>query len=376
MLGVYICRKCGLVQLKNPAKLKQQLKEQGSSSLSCPKCRGNVVEADVSYADYTGLSEAERADIVERCREKGKITKILITGAGGQLGHSLNRVLAQQQKQEKQYEIYNTGRSAREVSAEDKTDAYPIAALDITSEEAVKEMIKEKRPDLVINCAAHTGVDLCETEEEAAYAMNALGPKYLAEAAKEAGAVFIQVSTDYVFPGDKEGAYLEEDKTGPQSAYGRTKLAGEELVTAVGGKYFIVRTAWLYGNGKNFVRTMLRLSKDHDRITVVDDQKGTPTSADELARAILFLAGRTEYGIYHATCEGEVTWYGFARKIFEYAGKAVEVIPVTSEEYKTPAKRPKNSVLENRKLNALSDFRMKHWEEALQEYLQTELQEK
>jgi dTDP-4-dehydrorhamnose reductase len=212
-------------------------------------------------------------------------------------------------------------------------------------------------------------VDLCETQEEAAYAMNSLGPKYLAEAAKKADAVFVQVSTDYVFSGKKEGAYLEDDETDPQSVYGKTKLAGEEFTKAAGGRYFIVRTAWLYGEGKNFVRTMLNLAKDHNRLTVVNDQTGTPTSTDELARAILFLADRKEYGIYHATCEGSVTWYGFAKKIFEYAGKEIEVVPVTSEEYKTAAERPKNSVLENRKLNALSGFRMKDWQSALKEYL-------
>lgn len=375
MLSVYICRKCGLVQLKNPAKLKQQLKEQGDDSLTCPKCQGTIVQADISYAKYSELSEDEREEVIKRHLEKNCAKKILITGANGQLGHSLNKILAQQQEAGKQYEVYNTSRSAREVLAGDKSGAYPVEALDITSEEAVKAKLQAIRPDLVINCAAHTGVDLCETEEEAAYAMNALGPKYLAEAAKAVDAVFVQVSTDYVFPGDKEGAYLEEDATGPQSAYGRTKLAGEKLVEAVGGKYFIVRTAWLYGEGKNFVRTMLKLSEDHDRLTVVNDQKGTPTSTDELARAILFLVERTEYGIYHATCEGEVTWYGFAKKIFEYAGKTIEVLPVTSEEYRTKAKRPKNSVLENRKLNALSDFRMKHWEEALREYLKTEKKE-
>lgn len=369
MLGVFICKKCGLVQLKNPAKLKQQLKEQGSDHLLCPKCNGEVTEADVSYADYVKFSEEEREVLIERYRQTDKIKKIFITGAGGQLGHALNKLLAQQQKQGKLYEVYNTSRMARKVSLEDDADAYPADALDITSEQAVKAMIEEKKPDIIINCAAFTSVDLCETQEEAAYAMNALGPKYLAEAAKAVDAVLIHVSTDYVFSGEKESAYLEEDETSPQSAYGRTKLAGEQFVAAVGGKYFIVRTAWLYGEGKNFVRTMLKLSKERDCLTVVDDQTGTPTSADELAKAILFLSEQAQYGIYHATCEGEATWYEFAKKIFAYAGQQVKVVPVTSEEYKTPAKRPKHSVLENRKLNALSDFRMKSWEDALKEYI-------
>lgn len=375
MLGVYICRKCGLIQLKNPAKLKHQMKKDGQV-LECPKCGGCVTEADISYADYSGLSEEERERLAEKYTEKeqtvDKVKKILITGAGGQLGYALNKILRQKREQGEKYEVYNTSRTARTVSVQGADGGqYSISALDITSEEDVKKTVEKIRPDLLINCAAHTGVDLCETEQEAAYAMNALGPKYLAEAARAVDAVFVQVSTDYVFPGNKDGAYLEDDETGPQSVYGRTKLAGEEFVKNTGGKYFIVRTAWLYGHGKNFVRTMLRLAEDHDRLTVVSDQKGTPTSADELARAILFLADKTEYGIYHATCEGEVTWYGFAKKIFEYAGRKVEVQPVTSEEYKTAAKRPENSVLENRKLNALSDFRMKDWEAALKDYLET-----
>lgn len=379
MLGVYICRKCGLIQLKNPAKLKHQMKKDGKV-LECPKCGGCVTEADISYADYSMLSEKERGRLAEKYVEKDQeakeVKKILITGAGGQLGYALNKILRQKQERGEKYKVYNTGRSARTLSIQSAgrdEGQYPISVLDITLEEDVKKMVEKLRPDLIINCAAHTGVDLCETDQDNAYAMNALGPKYLAEAARGVDAVFMQVSTDYVFPGNKDSAYLEDDETGPQSVYGRTKLAGEEFVRNVGGKYFIVRTAWLYGHGKNFVRTMLRLAEDHNRLTVVNDQKGTPTSADELARAILFLADRTEYGIYHATCEGEVTWYGFAKKIFEYAGRQVEVLPVTSEEYKTVAKRPGNSVLENRKLNALSDFRMKGWEAALKEYLETEL---
>lgn len=367
MLGVYICTSCGLVQLKNPAKLKQQLKETGCG-LSCPKCGGSVTEAEISYTDYSELSEEERKKLTEQYQKKKeaddlkKAKKILITGANGQLGHALNKMLKQQQAIGKKYEIYNTSRSKG-------SENYPVSVLDITSEEEVKKVIEEFCPDLVINCAAHTGVDLCEEQEEAAYAMNALGPKYLAEAAKQVNAVFVHISTDYVFPGTKEGAYLEEDQTGPESVYGRTKLAGEDFVRQIGGNYFIVRTAWLYGDGKNFVKTMLRLSKDHRRLTVVNDQKGTPTSADELARAILFLSEQTEYGTYHATCEGQTTWYLFAKKIFEYSGMEIELVPVSSEEYQSKAKRPKNSVLENRKLNALSDFRMKDWESALKEYL-------
>lgn len=364
MLGVYICKGCGLVQLKNPAKLKQQLKETGGK-LSCPKCNYNVVEADISYTEYSELSEEKRKELAKKYTQKTdreKIKRVLITGANGQLGHALNKLFQQLQDQGQSYQIYNTSRSIG-------LGEYPLSVLDITVEEQVKKAVEEICPDLIINCAAHTGVDLCEQEEKAAYAMNALGPKYLASAAKNVNAVLIHISTDYVFSGDKESAYLEEDKTEPKSVYGKTKLAGEEFVKQVGGKYFIVRTAWLYGDGKNFVKTMLRLSKEQKQLRVVNDQRGTPTSADELAKAILFLSERTEYGIYHATCEGETTWYLFAKKIFEYAGIDIETIPVSSEEYQVKAERPKNSVLENKKLNNLSDFRMKDWESALREYL-------
>ncbi len=358
MLGVYICKSCGLFQLKNPAKLKQQLKEMGVDHPDCPKCQGCVVGVDVSYAQYSQMSEEERRDLAERYVTDRKEKKILITGANGQLGHALNKLL----REKGGCRIFNTSRSAGK-------GEYPVEILDITSEEAVRQTVREICPDLIINCAAHTGVDQCELEKEAAYAMNALGPKYLAEAAKEAGAVFVQISTDYVFRGDKEGAYVEEDEADPQTVYGSTKLAGENFTREAGGKYFIVRVSWLYGEGKNFVRTMLKLSETHKSLTVVNDQHGTPTSADELARAVLFLAERTEYGTYHASCEGETSWYLFAKKIFEYTGKQVEVLPVSSQEYKTVAKRPKNSVLENKKLNALSDFRMKDWQSALEEYL-------
>jgi len=357
MLSVYVCRECGLVQLKNPAKLKQYMNAEKSEKLSCPKCGGLVEKADISYAEYAQLSEDERKGVL--VRSVG--TKILVTGANGQLGISVNKMITQQNADGAAFQVINTSRSAGSISG------TPVQMLDITSEHDVKALIQQIRPQIIINCAAYTAVDQCESEEELAYAMNALGPKYLAEAAKEVDAVFIHISTDYVFSGEKQGAYLEEDTTAPQSAYGRTKLAGEELVKQIGGKYFIVRTAWLYGEGKNFVRTMLRLAEERKQLSVVCDQRGTPTSSDELARVLLFLSGRTEYGIYHATCEGETTWYDFAKKIFELAGKVVEVEPVTSEEYKSAAVRPKNSVLENGKLHELG-FQMQEWEDALREY--------
>jgi len=361
MLNVYICENCGLVQLKNPAKIKQQLKKGTDSVLECPKCNGNVVKADVSYVDYAYMSEDEREILVQRYTGQETIT-IFLTGANGQLGRALNEVINKMNAAGGHYKIINTSRSISYIGG------IGVRKLDITCEADVQNAIHHARPDVIINCAAHTGVDQCETEETQAYAVNALAPKYLAEAARAVDAVFVHVSTDYVFSGEKEDAYTENDETGPKSAYGRTKLAGEKFVQETGGKYFIVRTAWLYGDGKNFVKTMLRQAEERESVSVVCDQRGTPTSSHELAKAIMFLTGRKEYGIYHATCEGETTWYEFARKIFELSGKQMEVIPVTSENYQAVAVRPKNSVLENKKLKELS-YDMKDWESALKDYL-------
>lgn len=276
----------------------------------------------------------------------------LITGCNGQLGHALNELLAG-----------NTDIIVK------NTD---VADLDICDLDAVCAMTAEVKPDVIINCAAHTAVDRCETDKDNAYNINANGAKNLAIAAEKNGASIVQVSTDYVFDGDSEKPYYEEDAVNPQSVYGSTKLAGEEEVAKATDRYYIVRTAWLYGEGKNFVRTMLNLAKTNDRITVVNDQFGSPTSALELARAILYILEKGEYGIYHATCEGVTSWYEFACRIFKEAGVEIEVAPVSSEEYKAAAKRPKYSVLEDAHLKRIG-YTMKNWEEALIEYLEKEV---
>lgn len=275
--------------------------------------------------------------------------KVLITGCNGQLGRALNELL-----RDSDVEIINTD----------------VSELDICDLEQVRRLLAEKRPDTIMNCAAHTAVDKCETDVENAQKINGLGPKNLATAAKEIDAQMVQVSTDYVFSGDADNPYTEEDAPCPQSVYGSTKLEGEQAVASILERYYIVRTAWLYGDGNNFVKTMLRLAETRDEITVVNDQYGSPTSALELARMILHIVDSGEYGIYHGTCEGIASWYEFACKIFSLAGVNINVVPVTTEEYPASvAKRPAYSVLENKKLNSQGSYRMKQWEYALEEYM-------
>lgn len=279
--------------------------------------------------------------------------KILITGANGQLGVEIQFQLKQSFNQ---YEIIPTD----------------YTSLDIANLSQVKEQLLLHQPDIVINCAAHTAVDKCEEDIENAYKINAVGPKNLAIVCDEIDAKLIQVSTDYVFSGDVPGARREDDLTGPQSIYGTSKLLGEEYVKTFCKKHFIIRTAWLYGEGNNFVRTMLKLAETHKELNVVGDQFGSPTSTKDLAKAIIELMQTEYYGTFHGTCEGECSWYDFASKIFEFKGIDIKVNKVTSEEFVRPAKRPKYSVLDNfmLKLYGLNSFR--HWEEALKDYLQVE----
>lgn len=284
-------------------------------------------------------------------------SKILITGSNGQLGRALNKILKEQHSN---ITLINSDMG--------EPTAYCPIILDITNSVAVMNLVQDLKPDIIINCAAHTAVDLCETDQERAYAINAIGAKNLAIAANAAEAKFVQVSTDYVFDGNANSPYTEEDVTNPMSVYGSTKLAGEEFVKENCVKHFIIRTAWLYGEGKNFVKTMLGLAERNSEVRVVSDQYGTPTSALELARAISFIMETDNYGIYHGTCEGVTTWNKFAEEIFRMAGKAVTVIPITTDEFKAVAARPKYSVLEDKKLKSLG-YSMKTWKEALQEYM-------
>jgi dTDP-4-dehydrorhamnose reductase len=199
--------------------------------------------------------------------------------------------------------------------------AYCPIILDITNAVAVMNLVQDLKPEIIINCAAHTAVDLCESDQERAYKINAIGPKNMAIAADAVDAKLVQVSTDYVFNGETKAPYTEDDETNPNSVYGTAKLAGEEFVKNHCIKYFIVRTAWLYGEGKNFVKTMLTLADKNTELRVVSDQFGSPTSALELARAIAYVIETDNYGIYHGTCEGEATWHEFEEEIFRLAGR-------------------------------------------------------
>jgi len=280
--------------------------------------------------------------------------KILITGYKGMLGSDLVKLL----KKENQHELILTD----------------IKELDITNLEEVKKIFNQEKPETIINVAAYTDVDGCETNRDLAYNVNSTGPKNLAIASNEIGAKLLHISTDYVFPGNSTKPYKEEDKTGPQSYYGVTKLKAEEFIKENMDNYFIIRTAWLYGiNGKNFVKTMLNLAKNNLEITVVNDQRGSPTFTVDLARGIIELVKTDKYGTYHLTNSGECTWYDFAKNIFELANVKVEVKPVTTAEYPTPAKRPEYSVLSLEKWNNYGFTPMKNFKDALKEYLKLEL---
>lgn len=283
--------------------------------------------------------------------------KILVTGCNGQLGRAIRAEYAEE------VEFINT----------DVVEAAGVAALDISDVDAVLAFVRETRPQVIINCAAHTNVDACEKEWDAAYRINAIGPRNLSIAAAETDAKLIHVSTDYVFEGNGIRPYTEFDAPNPVSAYGKTKLEGERFVREFAKKYFIFRTAWLYGDGKNFVKTMLRLSESHEEVNVVCDQQGSPTSAAELARAIHYFEPTENYGVFHATCEGDTNWADFTEAIFERAGKSTKVNHVTSEQYArmnpASAKRPAYSILDNYMMRLTSDYRMADWESALDEYM-------
>lgn len=283
--------------------------------------------------------------------------KVLLIGADGMLGGELRERL------EKKYEVVGT----------------TLQTLDITDREAVLKKAKEVKPYFIINCAAYTNVDGCEVNYDLANSVNGLAVANIAEAAKENDSTFIHISTDYVFDGklDVEKIYTEDMIPGPISAYGKTKLIGEKNAEKA-EKYYILRTAWLYGlGGKNFVKTMLKLSETHDELKVVCDQHGSPTSTTTLCEIIEgIMEKEPAYGVYHSTNEGFTTWYDFTVKIMELAGRKTKVHPVTSEEYKqmNPASsdRPKNSMLSKEKLKSVGIVPAK-WEDALANYLKEEL---
>lgn len=275
--------------------------------------------------------------------------KILVTGCNGQLGKAI----------QKEYES-----EAAELILTD------VADLDITDNAQVLQFVREHKPQVIMNCAAHTAVDLCEEQWDLAYRINAIGPRNLAIAATQTGAKLMHISTDYVFSGDGDHPYTEFDAVGPNSAYGKTKLEGERFVQQFAKNYFIIRTAWLYGDGKNFVKTMLKLAGTRDNVSVVKDQFGSPTSAKELAKMMHHLEPTENYGLFHGTCEGSCSWADFADEIFRLAGLPTKVNHITTEEYGSATRRPAYSVLDNYMLRLTTDFRMADWQDAIREYME------
>ncbi|MBR3326493.1 MAG: dTDP-4-dehydrorhamnose reductase [Atopobiaceae bacterium] len=279
--------------------------------------------------------------------------RVLITGANGQLGLALQHVLAQHDA---------------------IIDTVDLPELDISSHESVTAWFgAHDAYDVVFNCAAFTNVDGCETNFAAAFAANALGPMNLARACAATGATLVHVSTDYVFAGNEPGARVEDDVPAPISAYGRSKLAGEGLALAANPRTHVVRTAWLYGEGRNFVRTMLSLADRFDEVTVVDDQVGNPTFAGDLARELVRIAHTEHFGVWHCTNEGTCSWADLAEEAYRLAGVATKVRRCTSAEWKAmhpeSADRPAFSSLQNARLEATIGNGMRPWKEALAEYL-------
>jgi len=273
--------------------------------------------------------------------------KVLVTGSGGQLGRELAENLP-----ERGHEVVALSRSE----------------LDITDFAAVERAVEAHSPDLVINAAAYTNVDGCETETGTAYAANALGPRNIAQVCERRGCELLHVSTNYVFDGTLDRPYEPFDLPNPVSAYGLVKLAGEEYVKHLSTRWYVARSAGIYGQGHNFVRTMLRLAKERDTLKVKDDEFVSPTYARDLAEGLIEVAESGLYGLYHVTNSGSCSWYEFAREMFALAGIEVEVVPVPNSEYPLPAARPANGVL-----SALGSPQPRHWREALAEYLKREV---
>lgn len=273
--------------------------------------------------------------------------RVLVIGAAGQLGRDLLKTLP----------------------PEHEVTGVDIDEIDIADEASVKDVVGGHKPELVINSAAYTNVDGCETEAGLAYAVNATGAGNIARTCAATGAALIHISTDYVFDGTKREPYLEDDPTAPLGGYGKSKLAGEEEVAAATDRYLIVRTAWLFGSeGHNFVKTMLGLGREKDKLTVVNDQTGSPTYTGHLAAALKALVENylEKPGIYHMTNSGYCTWYDFAAEIFRLAGINVDLEPTTSEEFTRPAPRPAYSVLANTRA---PDIGLPPWRDGLIECL-------
>ncbi|MGH9564155.1 MAG: dTDP-4-dehydrorhamnose reductase [Terracidiphilus sp.] len=290
--------------------------------------------------------------------------RILIVGNAGQLGRELEKMFA--------------GSGA--IVGVDRE------SVDLADAAQTRDLVRRAAPDVILNAAAYTAVDRAESERDLAFAINEGAPRVLAEEALRRNALFVHYSTDYIFDGSKSSPWVETDEPKPLSVYGASKLAGEKAVDAVGGKFLIFRTSWVYGShGSNFLLTMLRLARERDRLSIVDDQIGAPTTSIELARATQaivagILADRFGApvdwtGLYHMTCGGSVSWFGFAQAIFARAAELLAVkppalTPIPTEAYPTPAVRPRNSALSNKKLKDRFGVHLASWEAALDETIE------
>ena len=279
--------------------------------------------------------------------------KILVTGASGQLGQDL------------MIELAARGHNVTGVSSKE---------FNLTDPEAVKSYVSAMQPEAVMHCAAYTAVDLAEDDADTCLAVNHLGTAAIAKACADIGCKLLYISTDYVFPGDGERPWETEDETEPLNLYGKSKLLGEYAVRAATANHFIVRISWVFGvNGKNFVKTMLRLGAEREQLTVVNDQFGSPTYTKDLAVLLADMIVTEKYGTYHATNEGICSWYEFACAIMEQAGLPAKVLPVSSDQYLSRAKRPFNSRMSKEKLTATGFHRLPAWDDALGRFL-TELE--
>ena len=280
--------------------------------------------------------------------------KILIIGGNGQLGNCFRKI------------------------APDFEDHYEFnftdsETLDITDSEKVSDFFYDYRPDFCINASAYTAVDLAETETDNAFAVNADGVAHLALACEENNSILIHISTDYVFDGETEISYSEDDFTNPQGIYGVSKLRGEELALDLNPKTIVIRTSWLYSEfNKNFVKTMLNLFSTKDELGIVSDQFGQPTNANDLAEAVMKIieTERKTYGIFHFSNYPETTWFGFASKIAELSGSKIKLNAITTEQFPTPAKRPRRSTMSLDKIEKVYGIEPKHWENSLEECIE------
>ena len=281
---------------------------------------------------------------------------VLVTGASGQLGQALQSIAYQYAEIEFQF--------------------YTSSELDITNLENCKTIFAEVIPDFCINAAAYTAVDKAESEPEKARVINVGGPRNLAIVCKEFGVVLLHISTDFIFDGTATKPYTEEDSPNPTGVYGQTKLDGEKAIQAIWEKHFIIRTSWVYSEfGNNFMKTMLRLGSERDALSVVNDQIGTPTNAVDLAKALLKIIkschaefiSASHYGVYNFSNEGQCSWYDFAKKIFEISKININLKPIPTSSYPTPAKRPAYSVLNKNKIKEVFKIHVLAWDERLKE---------